>query len=334
MIGKFGIVMLGGNMKRLLAILLLVLSVMGILAGCGNESGKKSADQKKLINIATGGTAGVYYPLGSAIAEILNKNLSNINALAQSTGASVANINLLKDGKVELALVQNDTAYYAFNGVETFKDKRVTNLKGITTLYNETIQIIVLESSYINSVNDLKGKKVAVGSIGSGVEANSRQILEVYGITYNDIKPQYSSFGEAANGLKDGDVDAVFVTAGAPTAAIQDISFQYKIRLLPLEDDYVDALIKKYPFYAKQIIKANTYPSQIADIPTVAVKAMLAVADSLDADTVFKMTKAIYANTDRLKAAHKLGEGIMKETALEGMPIPVHPGADKFFKEQ
>lgn len=322
-------------MKKLLVIFTVSILVIGLLAGCG---GTKSADQKapakQFVNIATGGTAGVYYPLGGAIAEILNKNVPGMNATAQSTGASVANINLLKDKKVELALVQNDTAYYAFNGTEMFKDKKVAGIRGISTLYNETIQIVVREDSPIKSIADLKGKKVAVGSIGSGTEANARQILEVHGITYNDLTPQYLSFGEAANGLKDGNVDAAFVTAGYPTAAIQDIAFQNKVRLIPIDSAKADALIQKYPFYAKQIVKANAYPGQTADIPTVAVKAMLVVPEGLDNDLVYNITKAIYSNIDRLKAAHKLGESITKETAAEGMPIPLHPGAEKFFKEK
>ncbi len=322
-------------MKKLLMVMMASMLVMSLLVGCGSQkAAEQKAPEKKFINIATGGTAGVYYPLGGAIAEILNKNVPGVNATAQSTGASVANINMLKDGKVELAMVQNDTAYYAFKGIEMFKDKQVANMRGVATLYNETIQIIVLEESPIKTINDLKGKKVAVGSIGSGTEANARQILETYGLAYTDLNPQYLSFGEAANGLKDGNVDVAFVTAGAPTAAIQDIAFQKKVRLIPIEADKADALIKKYPFYAKQLVKANTYPGQTGDINTVAVKAMLVVPESLDADTVYKMTKAIYANTDRLKAAHKLGEGITKESALEGMPITVHPGADKFFKEK
>ncbi|CQR73006.1 Putative aliphatic sulfonates-binding protein precursor [Sporomusa ovata DSM 2662] len=322
-------------MKKIVMVIMASMLVMSLLSGCGGE---KSADQKapakKFINIATGGTAGVYYPLGGAIAEILNKNVPGANATAQSTGASVANINMLKDAKVELAMVQNDTAYYAFKGIEMFKDKQVANIRGVSTLYNETIQIIVLEDSPVKSINDLKGKKVAVGSIGSGTEANARQILEAYGLAYADLDPQYLSFGEAANGLKDGNVDAAFVTAGAPTAAIQDIAFQKKVRLIPVETDKAEALIKKYPFYAKQLVNANTYPGQGTDVTTVAVKAMLVVPESMDAETVYQITKAIYGNTDRLKAAHKLGEGITKETALEGMPIPVHPGAEKFFKEK
>jgi len=323
-------------MKKLLGVMLASILVVGLLAGCGGtqKAAEQKAPDKKFINIATGGTAGVYYPLGGAIAEILNKNVPGVNATAQSTGASVANINMLKDGKVELAMVQNDTTYYAFKGTEMFKDKQVANVRGMATLYNETIQIIVMADSSIKTIQDLKGKKVAVGSIGSGTEANARQILETYGITYNDLSPQYLSFGEAANGLKDGNVDVAFVTAGAPTAAIQDIAFQKKVRLIGIEGDKADALIKKYPFYAKQIVPANTYPGQTADLATVAVKAMLVVPENLDVDTVYNMTKAIFANTDRLKAAHKLGEGITKATALEGMPIPLHPGADKFFKEK
>lgn len=317
-------------MKKLLGVLLCSVLVIGLLAGCGGGE-KKPA--KQFVNIATGGTAGVYYPLGGAIAEILNKAIPGMNATAQTTGASVANINMLKDKKIELGMVQNDTAYYALNGAEMFKDKKVDGIRGVSTLYNETVQIVVMENSSIKSINDLRGKKVAVGAIGSGTEANARQILEVYGLTYNDLSPQYLSYAEASNGLKDGNVDAAFLTAGYPTAAVQDLAFQKKVNLLSFDADKANALIKKYPFYAKQTVKANTYPGQTADVQTVAVKAMLVVPESMSADLVYEITKAIYANTDRLKAAHKLGEGITKETALEGMPIPLHPGAEKYFKE-
>jgi len=203
----------------------------------------------------------------------------------------------------------------------------------LSILYNETVQIVVMEGSSVKTINDLKGKKVAVGSIGSGTEANARQILETYGITYADLSPQYLSYAEASNGLKDGNVEAAFLTAGYPTAAVQDLAFQKKVRLIAFDADKADLLIKKYPFYAKQTVKANTYPGQTTDVDTVAVKAMLVVPESLSVDTVYAITKAIYSNTDRLKAAHKLGEGITKESASEGMPIPLHPGAEKYFKE-
>ena len=326
-------------MKKSFALLVVCMLVIGLLAGCGGGDKKAApaapaAAKKVFVNLATGGTAGVYYPLGGAMAEIFNKNIPGMNASAQSTGASVANINLIKDGKVELALVQNDIAYYAANGTEMFKDKKVPVIQGIASLYNETIQIVTLEGKGIKTVADLKGKRVAVGALGSGTEANARQIMEIFGITYADIKPQYLSFGEAANGLKDGNIDVAFVTAGAPTAAIQDIAAQNKVALVGIPADKAEALIKKYPFYAKQTIKGKTYPTVTADVQTVAVKAMLVTSEKVDADLVYKMTKAMFSNLDRIKAAHAQGANVQKATALEGMGIKVHAGADKFFKEK
>ena len=327
-------------MKKSFALLVVCMLVIGLLAGCGGGDKKPAApaapaaDKKVFVNIATGGTAGVYYPLGGAMAEIFNKNIPGMNASAQSTGASVANINLIKDGKVEVALVQNDIAYYAANGTEMFKDKKVEAIQGIASLYNETIQIVTIEGKGIKTVADLKGKRVAVGALGSGTEANARQIMEIFGITYADIKPQYLSFGEAANGLKDGNIDVAFVTAGAPTAAIQDIAAQHKVALVSVPADKAEALIKKYPFYAKQTIKGKTYPTVTADVQTVAVKAMLVTSSKVDADLVYKMTKAMYTNLDRIKSAHAQGANVQKATALEGMGIKVHAGADKFFKEK
>ena len=233
-----------------------------------------------------------------------------------------------------MALVQNDIAYYAANGTEMFKDKKVEAIQGIASLYNETIQIVTIEGKGIKTVADLKGKRVAVGALGSGTEANARQIMEIFGITYADIKPQYLSFGEAANGLKDGNIDGAFVTAGAPTAAIQDIAAQHKVALVSIPADKAEALIKKYPFYAKQTVKAKTYPTVAADVQTVAVKAMLVTSSKVDADLVYKMTKAMYTNLDRIKSAHAQGANVQKATALEGMGIKVHAGADKFFKEK
>ena len=158
--------------------------------------------------------------------------------------------------------------------------------------------------------------------------------MEIFGITYADIKPQYLSFGEAANGLKDGNIDVAFVTAGAPTAAIQDIAAQNKVALVGVPADKAEALIKKYPFYAKQTIKGKTYPTVTEDVQTVAVKAMLVTSEKVNADLVYKMTKAMFSNLDRIKAAHAQGANVQKATALEGMGIKVHAGADKFFKEK
>lgn len=326
-------------MRKLLAFLMAFMVLGTLLAGCGGgekkESAKPAADGgKKFINIATGGTAGTYYPLGGALADILNKNVPGANASAQSTGASVANVNLLKEGKVDVAFIQNDIAYYAVNGTEMFKDKKVDTLQGLATLYPETVQIVTTAKAGVKSLADLKGKKVAVGAAGSGTEANARQILEIAGITYQDIKVQYLSFGEAASALKDGNVDAAFVTAGHPTAAIQDLATQNDVVLIPVDAATADKLIAKYPYYTKLNIPAKTYTKVDTDTPAVAVKCMLAATSKMDADTGYAIVKALYGNLDRMKAAHNVAKNITKDSAKEGMSIKLNPGAEKFFNEK
>ncbi len=313
-----------GRLSILSVLLVLAISV---IAGCGG------AGEKKFLNIATGGTAGTYYPIGGAMAEILNNNIEGMNASAQSTGATVANINMLKDGSVDLAIVQNDITYYAANGVEMFKDKKVDTIRGIATLYPETCQVITLEASGIKNIADLKGKRVAVGAMGSGAEANARQILDAYGITYEDIDEQFLSFSEAASALKDGNVDAAFLTAGYPTAAVQDIASQNKLRLLPVDADKADALIAKYPFYTKVVIPSGTYADFNEDVPAISVMAMLVCTDKVDDKLGYDIAKALFTNLDRIKAAHAVGKMITKEGAMEGMPIKMNAGAEKFFKE-
>lgn len=310
------------SMKKILALTLCLLVATTVFA------------QQKFVTIATGGTAGTYFPLGGAMADIWNKNIARMNASAQSTGASIANVNLLKQGSVDIIFVQNDVAKYALDGIELLKGQAYADLRGMACLYNETIQIVALESSGIKSLADLRGKRVSVGAAGSGVEANARQILEAVGLTYNDIKVQYLSFSESANNLKDGNIDAAFTTAGIPTAAIQDLAVSKKIVLVPVEKAIADKLIAKYPFYAVTTVPAGTYQNQNAPVQTVAVKSMLAVSSKLSADLVYELLKTMYANTDRLIAAHSQGKNIKLDSALEGMSIPLHPGAEKFFKEK
>ncbi|MEN6500154.1 MAG: TAXI family TRAP transporter solute-binding subunit, partial [Rectinema sp.] len=245
--------------------------------------------QQQFITIATGGTAGTYFPLGGALADIWNKNIPKMNATAQSTGASIANINLLKGNNVDIIFTQNDVANYSYNGTELLKGQAYKDLRGLACLYNETIQLVALESSGIKTIADLKGKKVSVGAAGSGTEANARQILEAAGLTYNDIRVQYLSFGESANNMKDGNIDAAFNTAGIPTAAIQDLSVSKKMVLVPIDGDVAAKLMAKYPFYALQVVPAGTYQGQTKDVTTVAVKSMLAVSSKMSEDLVYRL---------------------------------------------
>ena len=305
------------------------------MAGCGEDNGetKGNAKDSKFINIATGGTAGTYYPIGGAMAEILNNSIDGMNASAQSTGASVANVNMLQEASVDLAIVQNDIAFYATQGTEMFRNKKMDNLRAIAALYPETCQIITLEKNGIHSVADFKGKKIAVGAAGSGVEANARQIMAAYGVTYDDIDVQYLSFGEASNALKDGNVDAAFVTAGYPTAAIQDIASQSKIVVIPVDSDKADALIKDFPFYTKTVIPAGTYAGVDVDTPTVSVMAMLITTDKMSNELGGTVAKALFENLDRLKAAHSAAAAINKEGAMKGIPIEMNGGAKAFFEK-
>ncbi|MBQ1856150.1 hypothetical protein SAMN02745671_00732 [Anaerovibrio lipolyticus DSM 3074] len=304
----------------------MLVTIIALVAGCGGDGGKK------FLNIATGGTAGTYYPIGGAMSEILNNEIKGMNASAQSTGATVANINMLKEGQVDLAIVQNDITYYAANGTEMFEGKKVENIKGIATLYPETCQIVTLDGKGIKTIADLKGKRVAVGAMGSGAEANARQILAAYGITYDDIDEQFLSFSEAASALKDGNVDAAFLTAGYPTAAVQDIASQNKVRLLPVEAAKADALIAKYPFYTKVTIPAGTY-GMTEPVEAISVMAMLVCSDKVDDALGYEITKALFTHLDRIQAAHAAAKAISKEGAVKGMPIPMNAGAEKFFKE-
>ena len=309
-----------------------VLAAMVVLfTGC---NGNSDVEGKKFLNIGTGGTAGTYYPIGGAMAEILNKEIPGMSASAQSTGASVANVNMLGDGTIDLATVQNDIAYYAANGTEMFVDKKVDGLEGIASLYPETCQFVTLKASGIKSLSELKGKRVAVGAVGSGVEANVRQILAAYGISYDDIDAQYLSFAEGASALKDGNVDVAVLTAGYPTASVQDIAAQNPVRLLPVEEEIADALIAQYPFYTKTVIPAGTYVGFNEPVPSVAVMAMLVAGPTVNEELGYKVTKAIFSHLDRLQAAHAVGKQITRDSVKAGMSLPMNEGAEKYFNEK
>ena len=318
-------------MKKMIMAGALCVVGAALIAGCG-DSGSSAGGGKQFLNIATGGTAGTYYPLGGALAELLNQNIKGMNASAQSTGASVANVNMLKDGSVDIAFIQNDIAYYAANGKEMFKDNKVENIRGIAALYPETVQFVTTADKGIKSIADLKGKKVAVGASGSGAEANARQILGAYGLTYDDIDVQYLSFGEAADALKDGNVDVGVVVAGFPTAAIQDLAANKSAALVNIDAEHVDKLKKQYPYFTEITVPKGTYPGQEEDVSTVAVKCVIVTTDKLSDDLGEQIVKAIYEHLDRMKAAHAVGKYITKDTALEGMSIKMNAGAEKYLK--
>ena len=286
------------------------------------------------LTLGTGGTAGTYYPLGGSMAQIISDNSEGkVNITAQATGASVENINLIALEDVDLIIVQNDLSDYAVKGTEAFKDNKVDNLTAIARLYPETIHIVASVESGIKDVSDFKGKRISVGAPGSGNEANARQIFDIYGFGYDDITPHFISYAETTDHFKDRLVDAFIYTTGVPNPSIQDISTLQDIVFVPVAGEMRDKIMEKYPFFAKDVIPAEAYRGQDEPVETIAVQAILAARAGLSEDTVYTVTKALFSNLDALGDAHSKGKGIKITHALDGISIPLHPGAEKFYRE-
>ncbi len=284
------------------------------------------------MSMATGGTAGTYYPYGGAIAGIWGKNLKGVTVTAEATGASVENVRLLGNKQVELALIQNDIADYSYNGTEMFKDKKVTNFKAVAMLYPELVQWAVTPN--IKTIADLKGKRVVVGPAASGSEANTRQIVEANGMTYKDFgKALFLSNAEAAAAMKDRQVDAFFVTSGVPLSAYTDVTTAMDIGFIPIEGDVAKKVMDKYKFFVTTKIPGGSYKGVSSDVATIAVQSCLVARDDLDTDLVYWLTKTLIEKQPDLAQAHAKGKDLSKEAAVKSVTIPWHPGAEKYYKE-
>ena len=285
------------------------------------------------LTLGTGGTAGTYYPFGGAMGQLIGDKSGVVSITAQATGATGENLNLIAAGDIDMALVQNDLAHYAYSGLEIYKDNKVTNFKAIARLYPELIHVVAQAPSGIKSIADFKGKKISVGASGSGNEANCRQIFELYSLGYGDITPLFISYAETTNHFKDRQIDAFVYTTGVPSPSIMDITTLQETVFVPIDGETREAIIAKYPFFAPAVIQANSYNGQTQDVGTIAVQCMLVVRDDLPEDIVYAMTKALFENLDALKAAHAKGGEVTLANALDGVTVPLHPGAEKYFKE-
>lgn len=308
-----------------------VVGTVCFLALIGMFTAVHAADVQLIL--ATGGTAGTYYPFGGAMAKIWNSKIPGMNVTAQTTGASAENVRLVNKKEAELALVQSDTLDFAFNAKEAFKEK-LTGMKAVAVLYPEIIQVVVAADSPVKDFTGLKGLKVGVGAPGSGTEANFRQLCDAYGISKDDVKAQFLSFSESSEQFKDKHIDAFIVTAGIPNSAIMDISTQQAIRILNITGEPLKQLEKKYPFLSPAKIPSNTYKGITEDVNTVAVNAVLIVSDGVKDDVVYSLTKALFENQAELASAHAKGKELRLESAVKGVSIPFHPGAMKYYKEK
>jgi uncharacterized protein len=312
--------------------------LLGALVVAAAVAGPALAQQRRLVTIASGWVVGVYYPLAGAMSRIAyNAKDLNIRATVEASGASVANAQLIGAGDADFALLQNDIAFYAYNGstLAAFKGKPIHNMGGIFTIYPELVHIVATQASGVRSMKDLRGKRVVFGPQGSGTEQNALQALEVYGIKESDLaRADRIDAGAAADQLKDGRVDVVFFTTGLGSAVLIDTFLTGKVVLVPFDAVPGEVLGKLYPFYTMEKIPANTYKGQEREIQTPAVRAMLVARKDLPADLVYRFTRAIFDDLPQFHSAHVAARSLTLLTAQNGMPIPLHPGAERFYREK
>jgi TRAP transporter TAXI family solute receptor len=308
---------------------------------------------KMFFAIATGGTGGTYYPLGGVLAQALSTKVPEIIVTAQAGNASTANLNLIRSHGIESAFVQNNTAYQAYNGLDQFKDNPVKNVRGIASLYPEVIQIVTRKEAGIKSVMDLKGKSVIPGDRGSGTAVDAENICTTAGIKFDDFGSlDWLSFAGIAQRMQDAQADAGFITAGIPTSSVMELASSTPISIVNIEDALVTKIVATWPFYAKVVIPAGTYAGLDQPVQTVAVMAQWVCDADVSEEVIYTLTKALWepgefvmvekegkkqaappAN-EIMATAHAKGKDVTLDTALDGMAIPLHPGAEKYYREK
>ena len=325
-------------MKKLILMAVAVVFGLTLLAGIGPLEQKAEAGRTTFVTIGTGGITGVYYPTGGAIAKMVNKKRKEygIRATVESTGGSVFNVNAVMAGDLEFGVVQSDRQYQAVNGMAEWKDKgKQSNLRAVFTIHPESITLVAADDSGINSIQDLKGKRVNIGNPGSGQRQNSIDALEAAGLDWKkDIKAEGVKAAEAPGLLQDGRIDAFFYTVGHPNGNIKEAtSGKRKVHMVPITG--VDSLLAKYPYYAKAVVPMKFYTgaSNEGDVETFGVKATFVTSSKVPDEVVYAITKEVFDNFEAFKKLHPAYGVLTKKNMLEGMSAPVHPGAMKYFKE-
>ena len=293
----------------------------------------QDSNAKTVLSIATGGEAGVYYPLGVGLAKLLTNHLTDALVTAKTSDASTANVKLIAEREADLAFVQNDVALRAVKGEKPFKEP-VKDLTIIASLYPEHVQIVTVRGNGVKTLSDLKGKRVSVGSIDSGATDSVSAILSAAGIKYTEINADFLDFANTVLRIQDDELDAGFVLAGYPTAAVTALAAKKDIDIVELEDDLLDKLSALHPFFTKSVIPAGTYDGVDHDTRTAAVMSVLICDSNLADDLVYAITKAIFENLAELAPAHAKAEMITLDTALSAAVIKVHPGAAKYYVEK
>ncbi|WP_026381928.1 TAXI family TRAP transporter solute-binding subunit [Afifella pfennigii] len=320
------------------------------LAVAGLAFGSASyAQDMQFFRIATGGTAGTYFPIGGLLANAISNppgsrpceeggscGVPGLVATAIASNGSVANVNAIGSGAVESGFSQSDVAYWAQTGTGVFEGKgKVEKLRAIANLYPESIHLIASKASGIQSVADLEGKRVSLDEPGSGTLVDARLILEAYGLNEESVEPEYLKPNQAADRMRDGAMDAFFFVGGFPAGAIVELATNTEITVVPISGPEAESVIGNYEFFAPNTVPAGTYEGQESDVETLSVGAQWVTSADQPEELVYEITKALWNDNTRklLDNGHAKGKSITKETALDGVGIPLHPGAERFYKE-
>jgi len=323
-------------MKKLFLILC-VLSVvlMPLLAQGGTETGTTSTEpQLKRISIGTAGTAGSLYPMGVAMSETITKHVPGIASTGEATAASVENIRNLTSGKLAMGISQSDIAWLAYNGQGDFEKRKADDLRSLFSTIYSYVQVFTLADSPINTITDFKGKAVGVGAAGSGGEMAARMLLDFYGISYDDIRPQFIPESEAVSALKDNKIAGFICTHPLKSAALMDLTTSTKVKMISFDDDN---LYKAFPFWTRFEIPAGTYDNvdQVITVPISRIVMMTSTKSGLTDDEVYNIVKAIWENRDEWgNVTAAVSKQVVFDAAISEIPVPLHPGAIKYFKEK
>lgn len=327
--------------KKKLSVFMLSAAAALVLAACGggdeesteggNGGGESEGLEANIVTIATGGASGPYNIIGTTLADTYS-NTYGVNSRTQTTGASVENVNLIKEDKIEMAFTMSDVVSQAVEGTEGF-DEPTDKISQIAALYPNYVQIVTTADSGIETFEDLVGKRIAVGDQNSGVEVNARTLLEGHGITYDDIQVDYLGYAEAADGLRAGQIDAAFLTSGLPNASLLELSQSLDIRMVSIDPADVENIAQDQSYFLALEIPAGTYGNEEA-IPTAAIMNALVVNSDMSEDDVYKLTKTFFESLETLGNSHQAATEITLENAQEGLVAPLHPGAERYYSEQ
>jgi uncharacterized protein len=328
-----------------------LVSVLGLGVVClavAAAPSPSNAQEMQFFRIGTGGVAGTYYPIGGLIADIISNppgarpcgrggscGVPGLVAIAQSSNGAVANVDGIEAGTLESGFVQSDIAYWAYTGTGIYEGKdKIENLRAIANLYPESIHLVARKDAGIESVKDLAGKRVSLDEPGSGTLVDARIILDAYGLSEDDLQAEYVKPSLAVEKMREGELDAFAIVAGYPTGSVAELCATMGCELVPIDGPEVDRLLEEVQFFAKDVIPAGTYEG-VPETPTLSVGAQWVVGAEVDEDLVYGITKALWHENARklLDDGHAKGRSITLETALHGIAIPLHPGAERYYRE-